>query len=330
MARAFTGIRRLFGRGEQPSEAFYATHTDETAQDDAKQNERIAELMKEIGRIKILTQRLVDERLAGDYHSVFRGQGMEFDEARPYQPGDDVRLIDWNVTARTGVPFIKRFSEERELTVLFMVDVSGSQSFGTGSRSKAHVAAELTALLALTAIRNQDRIGLLLFSHRTIKYIPPRKGRTAVMRLVREVLAAEETFERTDIKAAIQAVTALQRRKAVVFLVSDFQDSGYEEALTVFARRHDVIACTVRDPAEMTLPNVGLVEVIDPETHQRCVVDTASRQVRETFAARAAEREAALEKRFIRAGIDRIALQTNQPVAEAVKQVFRRRAARRR
>lgn len=288
-----------------------------------------AALMKEVGRIRILTQKTVDERLAGDYRSVFRGQGMEFDEARPYQPGDDVRLIDWNVTARTGVPYIKRYSEERELTVLFMVDVSGSQAFGTG-RSKAAVAAELTALLALTAIRNQDRIGLLLFSDRAVRYIPPRKGRTAVMRLVREVLAAEETDEGTDIAAALGFVSALLRRRAVVFLVSDFRDSGYEKPLRVFARRHDVIACTVTDPAEETLPNVGLIELTDPETHRTVLADTASRAVRDAFANAAKRRAEDLKTLFLRTGIDRLDLRTDTPVIDAVRNLFRQRSERRR
>lgn len=288
-----------------------------------------SQLMKEVGRIRILTQKSVDERLAGDYRSVFRGQGMEFDEARLYQPGDDVRLIDWNVTARAGIPYIKRFSEERELTVLFMVDVSGSQAFGTG-RSKAAVAAELTALLALTAIRNQDRIGLLLFSDRTVRYIPPRKGRTAVMRLVREVLAAEETDEGTDITAALAFVSAILRRRAVVFLVSDFRDSGYEKPLRTFARRHDVIACTVTDPAEETIPDVGLIELTDPETHRTVLADTASRAVREAFADAAKRRAENLKTLFLRTGIDRLDLRTDTPVIDAVRALFRRRSERRR
>lgn len=287
------------------------------------------ELIKEVKRIRILTRRLLDERLSGDYHSVFKGQGIEFDEARPYQPGDDVRAIDWNVTARTGEPFVKRFNEERELTVLFMVDVSGSQSFGTGGRSKAARAAELTALLAMTAMDNHDKVGLVLFSNRVIQYIPPRKGRTAVQRLVREVLAAEETFEGTDIRAALRFVSATQHRKAVVFLVSDFQDEGYEKELTAFARRHDVIACRVTDPAEVNLPDVGIVELFDPETQQTLLVDTASPEVRKHFAKMAEEQRTAESKRFVRAGIDLLDITTDQPYVDAVRELFRRRALRR-
>lgn len=288
-----------------------------------------AELMKEVGRIRILTRRLLDERLSGDYQSVFKGQGIVFDEARPYQPGDDVRAIDWNVTARTGIPYVKRFSEERELTVLFMVDVSGSQSFGTQGRSKAARAAELTALLAMAALRNQDKVGLVLFSDRIVKALPPRKGRTAALRIVREVLAAEETREGTDLRAALRFVSATQRRKAVVFLVSDFQDEGYARDLAVFARRHDVIACRISDPAEAELPNVGLVELFDPETHETVLVDTASAAVRAQYAAEARERREAERKTFLRSGADVLDLSTAEPYIDAVRALFRRRALRR-
>ena len=194
----------------------------------------VKELMAKVGKIRILTNRLIDDQLAGDYHSTFKGQGVEFDEVRPYVPGDDVRSIDWNVTARTGEPFIKRYSEERELTILFLVDVSGSQGYGSVRRSKMELAAEVTALLALTAIRNQDKIGLVLFSDRIVKYIPPRKGRDSVMRLVREVLAAEDGAEgATDVSAALRFLSGVQKRRAVVFLVSDFMDdaSRYEKLL---------------------------------------------------------------------------------------------------
>ncbi|MBQ9694293.1 MAG: DUF58 domain-containing protein [Kiritimatiellae bacterium] len=287
------------------------------------------ELIREVKRIRILTRRLLDERLSGDYHSVFKGQGIEFDEARPYQPGDDVRTIDWNVTARTGEPYIKRFSEERELTVLFMVDVSGSQSFGTNGRSKAMRAAELTALLAMTAMANNDKVGLVLFSNRVIQSIPPRKGQTAVQRLVREVLAAEETREGTDIREALRFVSATQRRKAVVFLVSDFQDSDYEKDLTAFARRHDVIACRITDPAERELPNVGIVELLDPESNQTLLVDTSSPLIRQRFAAEAEANRQRESRLFLRAGIDLLDIDTDQPYIDAVRDLFRCRALRR-
>ena len=288
----------------------------------------VKELMEKVGKIRILTSRLIDDVLSGDYHSVFKGQGVEFDEVRPYVPGDDVRSIDWNVTARTGMPHIKRFAEERELTVFFLVDVSGSQSFGSAVRSKAELAAEITSLLAVTAIRNQDKIGLALFSDRIVKYIPPRKGRTAVMRLVREVLACEETREKTDIAAALRFLNNVQKRKAVVFLVSDFQDAGYEKDLRVAARHHDIIACPVSDPCEYTLPDVGLVEVQDPETGELVLLDTASASVREAFRENAARSRDALSHFFKQNGMDALPLETGRPYIDEVRALFRRRVRR--
>ena len=288
-----------------------------------------SELMKQVGKIRILTARLIDDRLSGDYHSVFKGQGVEFDEVRPYVPGDDIRSIDWNVTARTGAPHVKRFSEERELTVIFLVDVSGSQAFGSRARSKAELAAEITCLLAMTAIRNQDKIGLILFSDRILKSIPPRKGRTAVMRLVREVLAAEETREGTDISAALRFLNNVQKRKAVVFLVSDFQDNAFERELRVTARHHDIIACPISDPCESRLPDVGLVELQDPETGELLLVDTSSAAVRQAFAERADTTGKELTRFFKRTGMDSIRLSTDAPYIDDVRSLFRRRARKR-
>ena len=288
-----------------------------------------SELMKQVGKIRILTARLIDDRLSGDYHSVFKGQGVEFDEVRPYVPGDDIRSIDWNVTARTGAPHVKRFSEERELTVIFLVDVSGSQAFGSRVRPKSELAAEITCLLAMTAIRNQDKIGLILFSDHIRKSIPPRKGRTAVMRLVREVLAADETREGTDISAALRFLNNVQKRKAVVFLVSDFQDSAFERELRVTARHHDIIACPISDPCEYSLPDVGLVELQDPETGELLLVDTSSAAVRQAFADRAAATAKDLTRFFKRTGMDFIRLSTDAPYIDEVRALFRRRALKR-
>ena len=288
------------------------------------------ELMAKVGKIRILTNRLIDDQLSGDYHSTFKGQGVEFDEVRPYVPGDDVRTIDWNVTARTGEPFIKRFSEERELTIMFLVDISGSQTYGSVSRSKAELAAEVTALLALTAIKNQDKIGLVLFSDKIVKYIPPRKGRQPVMRIVREVLAAEEeAVGGTDLAGAIRFLNGVQKRKCVVFLVSDFQDSGYEKLLRVVARRHDVVCVSVCDPAECQLPDAGLAELEDPETGELVLVDTSDRSVREAFAAKAAEEEEALLRFFNRSGIDHLSLSTDKSYINEIRALFKRRARKR-
>lgn len=286
------------------------------------------ELMRQVGRIRVVTSRLVDEHLSGEYHSVFRGQGMEFDEVRAYTPGDDVRTIDWNVTARMGQPFIKRFCEERELTILFLVDVSGSQSFGSGDRTKAEVAAELTCLLALSAVKNQDKVGLILFSDRIEKFVPPRKGRTAAMRLVREVLAAEETRHGTDIRGALRFLNSVQKRRAVVLLISDFLDDDYARELRVTSRRHDVIACPIADPREGELAPAGLVEFEDPESGDLFLVDTASRAVREQFRTAHATEQARLRDQFRKLRLDTIALGTERPFVDEVRRLFRQRQVR--
>ena len=298
----------------------------------------VKELMAKVGKIRILTNRLIDDQLAGDYHSTFKGQGVEFDEVRPYIAGDDVRTIDWNVTARTGVPYIKRYSEERELTILFLVDVSGSQSYGSRSRSKMELAAEVTALLALTAIRNQDKIGLVLFSDKIVKYIPPRKGRDSVMRLVREVLAAEDEAKGgTDVEGVLKFLNGVQKRRAVVFLVSDFitgnrnRETGasLERLLRATARHHDMICVPVSDPAEAELPDVGLVELEDSETGELMLVDTSSAKVRKAFAAKAESDREELTKFFRKTGIDTLDIATDKPYIDGVRALFKRRSRKR-
>ena len=314
----------------------------------------VKELMAKVGKIRILTNRLIDDQLAGDYHSTFKGQGVEFDEVRPYIAGDDVRTIDWNVTARTGVPYIKRYSEERELTILFLVDVSGSQSYGSRSRSKMELAAEVTALLALTAIRNQDKIGLVLFSDKIVKYIPPRKGRDSVMRLVREVLAAEDEAKGgTDIEGVLKFLDGVQKRRAVVFLVSDFitgngeriprakrvaegdalagvgTGASFERLLRATARHHDMICVPVSDPAESELPDVGLVELEDSETGELILVDTSDAKVRKAFAAKAESDREELTKFFRKTGIDTLDIATDKPYIDGVRALFKRRARKR-
>ena len=291
----------------------------------------VKELMAKVGKIRILTNRLIDDQMSGDYHSSFKGQGVEFDEVRPYLAGDDVRTIDWNVTARTGVPYIKRYSEERELTVLFLVDVSGSQSYGSSERTKAELSAEVTALLALTALRNQDKVGLVLFSDRIVKYIPPRKGRDSVLRLAREVLAASDDAEGgTDLAAALKFLNGVMKRKAVVFLVSDFMKTGEaSRILTATARHHDLICIKVEDPAERALPDAGLVEMEDPETGERLLVDTSSGAVREAFAA-AGEAEREDWRRLMRStGVDALELSTDRKYIDDIRGLFRRRALKR-
>jgi uncharacterized protein (DUF58 family) len=288
----------------------------------------VKELMKQVGRIRVVTKRLVDDQLAGEYHSVFKGHGIEFDEVREYTPGDDIRSIDWNVTARMGHPFVRRYCEERELTILFLVDISGSQVFGSSRRSKAELAAEVTCLLALSAIRNQDKIGLILFSDRIELCLPPRKGRTAAMRLVREVLAAEETRRGTDLAAALRFLNQVQKRRAVVILISDFQDNGYERELRVTARRHDVIACRVGDPMEDAIPDVGVIELEDPETGELRLVDTGAAGLRESFRERAARDAAAVRDTLRKQSIDSLFLSTDRSFSDDVHRLFRQRQVR--
>ncbi len=325
----------------------------------------VQELMAKVGKIRILTNKLIDDQLAGDYHSSFKGQGVEFDEVRPYLVGDDVRAIDWNVTAKTGIPHIKRFAEERELTILFLVDVSGSQTYGSVGRSKMELAAEVTALLALTAIRNQDKIGLILFSDRLVKFLPPRKGRDSVMRLAREVLASEEEAAGgTDLEGMLKFLNGVQKRRAVVFLVSDFlfgdekwksgkveewkggkggrwksaneeewKSGGVAESvrklLRATAHHHDLICVPVSDPAESALPDVGLVELEDPETGDVQLVDTSSASVRRAFAEAATREREDLFKFFRKEGLETLAIDTSKPYIRDIRAFFKRRARKR-
>ena len=286
------------------------------------------EILQKIRRIEIRTKRLVNEVFSGEYASVFKGRGMEFSEVREYLPGDDIRSIDWNVTARMGHPYIKKFEEERELTIMFLVDASGSGRFGTVSRFKSELAAELCALLAFSATRHHDRVGLIIFTDRIEKVVPPRKGRVQVLRVVRELLYFRPEGRGTDIGAAIDFLSNVVRRHAVVFLVSDFLSSGYERALAVANRRYDLIAIEVSDPREETLPRVGVVELEDPETGARLVVDTGDRGVRDRFAGEVG-REALERQRLFRSlGIDSIAVSPATPYVEPLERFFRARARR--
>jgi len=286
------------------------------------------EIIRKIRRIEIRTKRLVDEVFSGEYQSVLKGRGMEFSEVREYLPGDDVRQIDWNVTARTGHPFVKKFEEERELTIMFLVDASASGGFGTVSRTKAELTAELCALLAFSATRNNDRVGLIIFTDRVEKVVPPRKGRTHVLRVVRELLFFRPEGRGTDISAALDYLTGVVRRHAVVFLVSDFLDDGYERRLSVANRRFDLIAVEVSDPREDDLPALGLVEMEDPETGQRTVVDTSERSFLERFEALRGERALKRERLLRRLGVDSISVSTDRDYVEPLERFFRARARR--
>jgi uncharacterized protein (DUF58 family) len=287
------------------------------------------ELVGRVRQIEIITNRLVDEVMAGSYHSTFKGRGMEFDEVREYAAGDDVRTIDWNVTARAGVPFIKRYVEERELTVMLMVDLSGSTGFGSGERTKGELAAEICSLLAFSAIRNNDRVGLLIFTDRVEKFIPPKKGKNHVLRVIREVLAYEPKYSGTNIPAAIEHLGRLLKRKSVVFLLSDF--IGAEELrkpLSVLNRTHDLIALRIRDPREAELPPMGFAQFEDPETGEVVFVDTFNPRVRRAFAEAAERNNAAVQQLLRQLKVDVAEIETDKPYLDPIVQLFRRRAHR--
>jgi len=287
------------------------------------------ELLRKVRRIQIRTSHVVNDALAGQYHSAFRGRGMEFEEVRPYQIGDDVRTIDWNVSARHGEPFVKIFREERELTVMLLVDLSRSQQFGTHEAFKRELAAEIAATLAFSAITNNDKVGLILFTGEVERFVPPRKGTTHVLRVVREVLAFEPKGAGTDISVALDHLRRIAHRKCVVFLISDFQDSGYGKALKLARRRHDVIAIDVSDDREMALPRVGMLELYDNESSERVVVDTSSRASRKAFARYAESMYEQRLKFFLSARIDSIRLRTGESIVGPLTKFFRMREARR-
>lgn len=291
-------------------------------------SQSVAEILKKVQRIQIVANRSVNDLLAGQYRSVFRGRGMEFDEVREYQPGDDIRTIDWNVTARAGAPFIKRFSEERELTVLFLVDVSASGAFGSGSQSKLDVMIEMTALLMFSALKNNDKVGLQLFADDVHAYYPPRKGKGNVLRLIREMLAVEPVKKETNLEAALQYLNRVQKRRAVVFLISDFQTEASRKALTISNGRHDLVAITVVDPREQALPDVGFITLQDAESGEVIEVDTGHPRVREMFAAKAEQRGEALTNGLRKAGVDQLAINTSETYATSLRRFFDSRERR--
>lgn len=286
------------------------------------------ELLKKIRRIEIATSRLASELLAGQYHSAFKGRGIEFEEVRPYQPGDDVRSIDWNVTARAGDPYIKQFREERELTVMLIVDMSGSQGFGTNEQTKRELITELCATLAFSAIRNNDKVGLLAFTDRIEKFVPPRKGTQHVLRVIRELLAHEPVGNGTDIAGALEYFRHVQRRRCTAFLVSDFQDDGWEQAIRVVRRKHDLVAIDVGDRRELELPDVGLLEMRDAESGELVLLDTSSKSVRNAWTKQANEDADRRLGWMRRHRIDRLPLQTGESFVETLSAFFRQRGAR--
>jgi uncharacterized protein (DUF58 family) len=287
-----------------------------------------AEVLRQVRRIEVRTRRLVDSRFAGEYRSLFKGQGMEFAEVREYQPGDEVRSIDWNVSARMGKPFVKRYVEERELTVMLAIDLSGSARFGTRARFKHDLAVELAGVLSLAAVRNNDRVGLMLFTDQVEHALPARKGRKHALRLIRDLLSVEPEGRGTSMAAAVDRLMRLLPHRSVVFLASDFLTEDAEKPLARLAQRHDVIAITLEDPAERHLPDIGPARLEDPESGEIVEVDTSHPLVRAAFAKRVADAEEARRRLFGRLGLDEIIVHTEHGYVDALLAFFRARSRR--
>ena len=302
--------------------------------DTVKSNKAIMSGMRQL---EIRTRRMVNDSLSGAYHSVFKGRGMDFDEVREYSPGDEVRTIDWNVTARAGRPFVKKFTEERELTIFLLVDISASGNFGSGALCKRDLAAELASVLAFSAIRNSDKVGLLLYTDRVERYLPPKKGRRHVLRVVRDILYHTPQGTGTDSVKALDVVNHVLHRRAIVFLISDFESPGdpiaaraaLRRAMRQTNRRHDLVAVHVEDPRERELPDVGILALEDSETGEIIELDTASAAVRRRFKEQALERGRRLVSDFLSEGIDTLQLQTDSPYMPALQRFFKTRERRR-
>ena len=286
------------------------------------------EILRQVKLIELRTRGLVNSLFSGEYRSVFKGQGMEFAEVREYLPGDEVRSIDWNVTARMRKPFVKRYIEERELTVMLAVDLSGSERFGTVRRFKSELATELGAVLAMSAVRNNDRVGVMLFTDRVEHVVPPAKGRRHVLRVIRDLLVHEPIGRGTDIAGALEYLRGMLRQKAIIFLVSDFFSPNLERPLKLAAQQHDVVAVTIEDPSEETLPDIGLARLVDPETGATIDVDTSDRRVREGYARAVAEQRDGRRRLLRRLAIDEIVMRTDGGYVEPLMRFFRSRETR--
>ena len=300
-------------------------------------SEQTREILKKVRQIEIRTNRLVTDSVAGQYHSVFKGRGMNFDSVREYVPGDEVRSIDWNVTARAGRPFVKKFVEERELTLLLMVDVSASGDFGSGVQSKRELAAEIASVLAFSAVKNNDKVGLLLFTDKVELFVPPRKGRRHVLRIVREVLGFEPARRGTDLVQALDFVNDVMKRRAIVFLISDFQTANMDRgsvadlrrALRQTNRRHDLVALPIEDARERTLPDLGIIAIEDAETGELVELDTRNPEVRGRFAEIAESRASQLQRAFNAEAVDSLRIKTDQPYVAGLMAFFKNRQRKR-
>ena len=286
------------------------------------------QILQKVKRIEIRTRGLVNNLFGGEYHSVFKGRGMTFSEVREYQPGDDIRLIDWNVTARTGSPFIKIFEEERELTVYLLVDISASGEFGSGQQLKREIGAEIAAVLGFSAIKNNDKVGLILFSDKIEKYVVPKKGKSHVLRVVRELLYTVPERTGTSLKNALDYLSKVAKRKSVVFIISDFLDQEYWSSLKVVNRKHDVIGIHLYDPAETNMPDMGLAKVEDPETGESFWVDTSSKDAQDRLRKEIQTRQEKFKKDAQKIGFDMIPIATDQDYVEPLMSFFRMREKR--
>jgi uncharacterized protein (DUF58 family) len=286
------------------------------------------ELLKQVRQIEIRTKGLVNQVFSGEYHSVFKGRGMEFSEVREYQFGDDIRNIDWNVTARFGHPFVKIFEEERELTVILMVDLSGSQMFGSLSKTKQRVAAELSAILAFSALKNNDKVGLILFTDKVEKFVPPRKGNSHVLRIVRDVLSFEPEGNKTNLRTALEFMNGAIKKRSIVFLLSDFMDDGYEKILRVVGKKHDLIGIVLDDRRESEIPKMGLIKLTDAETNEERWIDTSSTRVQESLRKRRQEVQAKRRSLFISSRLDSIYVQAGSNYISPLVNFFRMRERR--
>jgi uncharacterized protein (DUF58 family) len=290
--------------------------------------QNVSDILKKVQRIQIVANRTVNDLMAGQYKSVFRGRGMEFDEVREYQPGDDIRTIDWNVTARTGTPFIKRFCEERELTVLLLVDVSASGVFGSGKQSKMDLTVEVAAMLMFSALKNNDKVGLITFCDKVIDYFPPRKGKSNLLKLIRHLISVQPAPRDTNLAVALDYLNRVQKRRAVVFLMSDFLAPSARHTMTVANRRHDLIAVTVTDPREQSLADVGFITLKDAETGEIVELDTRQPQVRAMFESHSSHRFEALTETLKKAGVDQLAIQTDEDYQKSFRRFFHMRERR--
>ncbi len=290
--------------------------------------DRTAEILKKIRALEIKTRGLVETAFAGDYHSVFKGRGMNFEDVREYQPGDEIRTIDWNVTARLGTAFVKKFTEERELTVMLIVDVSASGNFGSTAQSKRELAAEVASLLAFSAIRNNDKVGLILFTDQVEMFIPPKKGRSHTLRLIREILFFEPKGRGTAPAVALDYLNKIVTRRAVVFFISDFQAPDFSHALAVSGRRHDFIALRILDERERSLPNIGIVSLEDAETGEQIEINTSDASVRRQFAEISDEQFSQLTRTLRRNNIEEVPLRTGEDYLPALRAFFKQRERR--